>query len=92
MGERSKPNAPVVIEVDHDNENKDIEKLDIELPVLSPRIYREYKNLEALNVDALPKPRLPLRMFSEDEQREIVFKDINRESVSHTTVLDSIFW
>ena len=32
--------------------NKDIEKLDIELPVLAPRIYREYKNLEALNVDA----------------------------------------
>ena len=91
MGERSKPNAPVVIEVDRDNENKDIDKLDIELPVLSPRIYREYKNLEALNIDSLPKPRLPLRMFSADEQREIVFKDINTESVSHTTVMDSIF-
>jgi len=91
MGAQSKPKAPIVVEVDRDNEKKDIDRLDIELPVLAPRIYREYKNLQELNVESLPKPKLPLKKFSEEEQREIVFKDINTESVSHTTILDSVF-
>ena len=51
MHERSKPRSPVVVEVDRDNPKKDIERLDIELPILAPRIYREYKNLDNLNVD-----------------------------------------
>jgi isoleucyl-tRNA synthetase len=32
------------------NTKKDIENLDIELPILTPRIQREYKNLDLLNV------------------------------------------
>ena len=46
MGERTGPKSPIVVEVDRENEQKDIDQLDIELPVLAPRIYREYKNLE----------------------------------------------
>jgi type III restriction enzyme len=91
MGERSKAKAPVVVEVDRDNAKKDIDQLDIELPVLAPRIYREYLNLEELDPNTLPHPRLPIKAFSEDEQREIVFKDMNTNAVSHTTVLDSAF-
>ena len=30
--------TPTVIEIDHDNPKKDIRKLDIELPILTPRI------------------------------------------------------
>ena len=37
MGERSKPTAPIVIEIDTENMKKDIEKLDIEIPILTPR-------------------------------------------------------
>ena len=38
MGERTGPKSPIVVEVDRENPDKDIEKLDIELPVLAPRI------------------------------------------------------
>jgi type III restriction enzyme len=51
MGEGTAPKAPLVIEVDQDNIHKDIKKLDIQVPVLSPRIYREYKNLSELNIE-----------------------------------------
>jgi len=91
MGPGSAPKAPLVIEIDQENKKKDIEKLDIELPVMAPRIYREYKNLEQLDLDKLPKPNLPIKAFNEDEQREIVFKDIDTEAVSHTTILDLAF-
>jgi type III restriction enzyme len=80
-----------VVEVDRDNEKKDIGKLDIELPVLAPRIYREYKNLNDLDVKALPHKRVPLKTFTAEQQREIVFRDINTDAESHTTVMDVAF-
>ena len=88
MGEKTRPKSPVVVEVDRDNPKKDIDKLDIELPVLTPRIYREYKNLQELDVSDLPDKKLPVKSFTEEEQREIVFKEMDSEQVSHTTVLD----
>lgn len=133
MGERSVPDAPIVVEVDHENPKKDIKRLDIDLPVLAPRITREYKDLNRLDAADLPRPvpsafgaapvggpasatdslapatpadtavgspssgsppagvpaGLKLRAFTPEEQREIVFKDIDREETSHTTVLDT---
>ncbi|MEA2113257.1 MAG: DEAD/DEAH box helicase family protein, partial [Patescibacteria group bacterium] len=50
MGEGTKPKAPLVVEVDKENTKKDIEKLDIQIPILTPRIYREYKNISELDV------------------------------------------
>ncbi len=91
MGGKSPPKSPLVVEVDNDNESKDINKLDILLPILAPRIYREYKDLGELNVGALPRPNFPITVFSEQEKREIVFKDIDRDDISHTTVMDSAF-
>ena len=44
MGEGAQPKTPLVVEIDSENDKKDIEALDIEMPVLTPRIYREYKN------------------------------------------------
>ncbi|MEX1020951.1 MAG: DEAD/DEAH box helicase family protein [Litorilinea sp.] len=88
MGEGTKPKAPIVIEVDRENADKDLDALDIELPVLSPRIYREYKNLDDLDVRALGQPRVAYLQFSAEEQREIVFKDITTGQIAHSTVLD----
>lgn len=89
MGEATGPKTPLVIEVDKDNIDKDLDVLDIVIPLLTPRIYREYKNLKDLDPDAFCNERVPYREFSENELREIVFKDITTGEVTHTTVLDT---
>src|ERR1700730_6851383 len=91
MGDKTGPKSPILVEVDRDNKTKDIEKLDIELPVLAPRIYREYKNLNDLDVKALPHKRVTVKIFTAEQQREIVFRDINTDAESHTTVMDTVF-
>jgi type III restriction enzyme len=87
MGSGSKPITPMVVEVDKDNPKKDIEKLDIEIPVMSPRIQREYKNLADLDVSSFGNKKVAIKTFSEQEKREIVFKDVVDEKVHHTTTL-----
>jgi len=89
MGEGTQAKTPLVVEVDNENVKKDIEALDIEIPVLTPRVYREYKNLSDLDVGALGHHRVVYRQFSAEEQREIVFKDITTGEVTHTTILDT---
>jgi type III restriction enzyme len=88
MGERTDPVGPMVIEVDRENKFKDLEALDIELPRLTARIEREYKNLEALDPLAFTNKRLPVKQFSEDEQRDIIFTDLDTGDQSHITRMD----
>jgi len=87
MGKGSKPVSPMVIEVDKENTDKDIEKLDIEIPVMTPRIQREYKNLADLDVSKFGNEKVKVKTFTEEEKREIVFKDVVAEEVHHTTIL-----
>lgn len=89
MGEGTKPKTPLVVEVEADNDKKDLDALDIEIPVMTPRIYRDYKNLTDLDVSAFGHQRVAYLQFSKEEQREIVFKDITTGVVSHTTILDT---
>ena len=89
MGEGTQPKTPLVVEVDKENEDKDIDALDIEVPVLTPRVYREYKNLSDLDSDAMTFQTVAYLQFTEEEQREIVFKDITSGEITHTTMLDS---
>ena len=89
MGEGTKPKTPMVVEVDNENTQKDIDALDIEIPVMTPRVYREYKNIADLDITALSHKKVAYRQFSEEEQREIVFKDITTGEVTHTTILDT---
>src|SRR3990172_12513533 len=91
MGEGSRPKSPLVVEVDRENIKKDIEKLDIEIPILTPRIYREYKNLSGLDVTKFGHKKITLKEFSEEEKREIVFRDISSGDITHKTELDSNF-
>ena len=91
MGEGSGPKAPLVVEVDRENLKKDIEKLDIEIPVLTPRIYREYKNLSNLDLSTFTHKKLPIKQFTDEEKREIVFRDITSGEITHKTELDSNF-
>lgn len=87
MGIGAKPITPMVIEVDRENPKKDIEKLDIEIPVMSPRIQREYKNLSELDVSSFGNKKVKEKIFSEEEKKEIIFKDVVDEKTHHTTVL-----
>ena len=89
MGEGTGPKTPLVVEVDKENVKKDIAALDIEIPVLTPRVYREYKSLGDLDVGTLGHQRLLYLQFSEEQQREIVFKDITTGEITHTTILDT---
>lgn len=91
MGEGTEPKAPLIIEIDKENVKKDIEKLDIQIPILTPRIYREYKNLSDLAVENFSHKKLSVKEFSEKEKKEIVFRDITSDEITHTTELDGNF-
>lgn len=88
MGEGTTGAAPLVIEVDRDNPKKDIAALDIEIPVLAPRVYREYGSLSELDISLAPGARVPVREFTKEEQRLIVFRDITTGEETHRTVLE----
>ncbi len=87
MGKGVKPISPMVIEVERENPKKDIDKLDIEIPIMTARIQREYKNLADLDVSKFGNDKVKIKMFSEEEKREIVFKDVVGEQAHHTTIL-----
>ena len=89
MGEGTQAKTPLVIEVDEENDQKDLDELEIEIPVLTPRVYREYKNIASLDVRNLPHQRVAYLQFSEADQREIVFKDVTTGEITHTTILDT---
>lgn len=89
MGEGSAAKAPLVVEVDRENDKKDLDELDIEIPVLTPRVYREYKNLSSLDVTAIGHQQVAYLQFSAEQQREIVFRDVTSGEITHTTILDT---
>jgi len=89
MGTGTEAKVPIIVEVDHENTRKDLDLLDIEIPVLSPRIYREYKDLKALSPSEPGAKKIAYKQFSREQMREIVFKDITTGETTHTTILDS---
>jgi len=89
MDLNSKANTPMIVEIDQQNVKKDIAKLDIEIPVLTPRIYREYKNLSGLDLNKFNHKKITLKQFSKEQQREIVFKDITTGEITHKTKMNS---
>ena len=44
---------PVLIKVDRENVKKDLKKLDIELPIMTPKIYRAHEKLEEIDVSSI---------------------------------------
>ncbi|MBV6512189.1 MAG: hypothetical protein FMNOHCHN_01686 [Ignavibacteriaceae bacterium] len=86
MGEGFRNTATVIIEVDKENKGKDLKELDIPLPQLTPRIYREYRNLELIDPSKFDNKRLVLKRYPVEELKEIIFKDIDG-GFSHKTIL-----
>lgn len=85
MGKGTKGKTPVIVEVDKENPNKDLDKLDILIPQMNPRIFREFKNLKSIDVGKFKNEKAPFKKFTNDELKEIVFNDIEGD-FSHKTV------
>lgn len=85
MGKGTKGHAPVIIEVDKENHDKDLDELDIPLPQMTPRIYREFKNLELIDVSKFNNEKAEYHKYREDELKEIVFTNIDGD-FSHKTI------
>ena len=68
----------ILIDVDRDNIKKDIPRLDIELPILTPRIYRAHDKLEELDSSQVitPEERLDIEQYNDDELKEIIFERV----------------
>lgn len=90
MGKGTEPTAPPVIGIDEDDKTKDLEKLDIEIPMLTPRITREYKNLSELDLNSFDFKAVSVKEFSEEEKKEIIFVDILTDEQSHKTEVQHV--
>jgi len=89
MGGGAQRKDSLIVEIDEQNPEKNLESLDITIPKLSRRFNREFKELDALDPASLGNTRLPIKPFSLEETREIVFKTMLDAEVHHTIYLDS---
>jgi type III restriction enzyme len=88
MGGGTTRQDSLIVEVDRENPDKNLDDLDIPLPKLTRRFQRDFKDLDALDPAALGNKRLPLKPFTAEETREIVFKTMLDSEIHHTIQLD----
>jgi type III restriction enzyme len=88
MGAGASRKESLIVEIDTANPEKDLEALDITLPKLSRRFQREFKDLDALDPASLGNKKLPIKAFTLEETREIIFKTMLDSEVHHTILLD----
>jgi type III restriction enzyme len=88
MGGGTTRHDSLIVEVDAENKDKNLDALDIVLPKLTRRYQREFKNLEALDPATFGNQLLPLKPFTPEETREIVFKTMLDSELHHTIQLD----
>ncbi|MGH8042827.1 MAG: DEAD/DEAH box helicase [Rudaea sp.] len=89
MGQGAARKDSLIVEVDSENAAKDLDTLDIAIPKLTRRFNREYKNLDALDPATFGNAKLPLKPFTTEQTREIVFKTMLDANMHHTIHLDS---
>lgn len=78
----------LIVEVDSQNPEKNIDELEIPLPRLTRRYSRNFKSLEDLNPATFGNRALPLKPFTPEQTREIVFKTMLEGEVDHTITID----
>jgi len=88
MGADTQRKESLIVEVDTENPDKDLAELEIPIPRLTRRFQRDFKDLNDLDPSALGNKPLPLKPFSEEETREIVFKTMLDSEIHHTIHLD----
>ncbi len=84
MGKGTGGKSPIIIEVDKES-GKDLDKLDIPLPQLSQKIYREFKNLENIDTQLFEFTKIDFKTYPPQDLIEIVFKHIDDEFSHKTT-------
>lgn len=89
MGKGAVRKDSLIVEVDSENTDKDLDALDIELPKLSRRFNREFKDLGNLDPSSFKNGKLPLKPFTPEQTREIVFKTMLDDEIHHTIQLDT---
>lgn len=89
MGAGTPPKAPTVVEIPREKAARS--ELDIVFPMLKPRYYRNFKNLEFLDLSSLQFTPVPYREFSAGEQRQIVFREVATDEITHTTEMDAVY-
>jgi len=80
MGAGTQVKGNISVSVD-----KEKDALDIRIPQMRPKITREHKNLAELDVADFESVQAPFKHYSDDEIKEIVFRDLEGE-ITHTTV------
>ena len=88
MGGGTTRQDSLIVEVDAENGDKNLDDLDIPLPRLTRRYQREFKDLEGLDPARFGNQLLPLKPFTPEETREIVFKTMLDAEIHHTIRLD----
>lgn len=88
MGAGAQRKDSLIVEVDAENTDKDLDELEIPIPKLSRRFQRDFKDLHELDPAQLRNKRLPLKPFTPEETREIVFKTMLDSEIHHTILLD----
>ena len=82
MGQNSNLLGPMIISPD-----KSKTAHDIKLPQLNPRYVKTLLDFSDIDVDSMKRLGLSIKRFSEAEQREIIFRDIDVEEVRWATDL-----
>lgn len=90
MGPGIRRQESLVVEIDTGNPEKNLDDLDIAIPKLSRRFNREFKDLAALDIHAMPERRIKLKPFSAEQTREIVFKTMLDDEEHHRIELDGL--
>jgi len=78
----------LIVEVENESPDKNIDELDITVPRLTRRYSREFKDLTELAPELFGNPKLPVKPFTPEQTREIVFKTMLESEVDHIMHLD----
>lgn len=84
MGDATSAQTPVVVMIDR---GKNIENLDIAVPVLSRRFSTDFSRVQELRAENIPCAAQPYKSYPKDAPREIIFRDVITNEVSHRTTL-----
>ena len=80
----------MIIEIDRNKTKEQLQALDMELPVLTPRLQKNFDNVAHLNIDDIAfKPLNYETSINKGDPREIIFEYAIREEESHKTVLNA---